>query len=117
MATTEYAGVVTLVALVLGGATSVAAPDLPETLAHHVRVGLCIVGGDGLLRRLPRAALRRGPGHVAGVHEPARSLASLSWRRAGRFSLRAEGSSACGNPQWIPGDLASSGVDNCELTR
>lgn len=45
-ATPEYVGVVTLVALALGLAGAVAMPDLPKTLAHHVRVGLCIVGGD-----------------------------------------------------------------------
>ena len=45
-ASPEYLGVVTLVALALGLAGAVAAPDLPEALSRHVRVGLCIVGGD-----------------------------------------------------------------------
>jgi hypothetical protein len=44
--TPEYVGVVTIVALALGLAGTVAAPDIPRTLAHHLRVGLCIVGGD-----------------------------------------------------------------------
>ena len=45
-ATPEYVGVVTLVAVALSLAAAVAAPDLPRTLAHHIRVGLCIAGGD-----------------------------------------------------------------------
>ena len=45
-ATPEYVGVVTLVAVALSVATAVAAPDLPRTLVHHLRVGLCIAGGD-----------------------------------------------------------------------
>lgn len=45
-ASTEYVGVVGLVALVLSVAGAVAAPDLPSTVARHVRVALCIVGGD-----------------------------------------------------------------------
>jgi hypothetical protein len=44
--TIEYVGVVGLVGLVMTIASAVAAPDLPRTVAHHVRVGLCIVGGD-----------------------------------------------------------------------
>lgn len=42
----EYAGVVLLVAVVLAAAGAVAAPELPREVAHHLRVALCIVGGD-----------------------------------------------------------------------
>lgn len=45
-ASTEYVGVVALVALVLAAGGAVAAPALPAALQHHLRVGLCIVGGD-----------------------------------------------------------------------
>jgi hypothetical protein len=45
-ASADYIGVIGLVALVLTLAGAVAAPDLPGAVAHHVRVGLCIVGGD-----------------------------------------------------------------------
>ena len=45
-ASIEYIGAVALVALALSAAATVAAPDLPGALVHHLRVGLCIVGGD-----------------------------------------------------------------------
>ena len=45
-ASADYIGVIGLVALVLTLAGAVAVPDLPATVARHVRVGLCIVGGD-----------------------------------------------------------------------
>jgi hypothetical protein len=44
-ASTEYIGVVGLVALVLSLAGA-AAPDLPAKVARQIRVGLCAVGGD-----------------------------------------------------------------------
>lgn len=46
MASTEYAGVVTLVAVVLGLGGAVAAPELPARVKRTIEVGLCIVGGD-----------------------------------------------------------------------
>ena len=45
-ASIEYVGAVALVALALSAAATVLAPDLPKSLVHHLRVGLCIVGGD-----------------------------------------------------------------------
>jgi hypothetical protein len=46
-ASIEYVAVLALLVAVLAGAgASVAAPDLPRTLAHHARVALCVVGGD-----------------------------------------------------------------------
>ena len=45
-ASVDYVALVALVALALAGATAVAMPQLPGTLAHELRVALCIVGGD-----------------------------------------------------------------------
>jgi hypothetical protein len=50
-ATVDYAAVVTVVALVLAGAGAAAASasglgGVPRTVAHTVRIGLCMVGGD-----------------------------------------------------------------------
>ncbi len=45
-ATVEYAGVVLLVALVLGGALAAAAGGIGERVVAAVRTGLCIAGGD-----------------------------------------------------------------------
>src|SRR3954468_1207640 len=46
-ASTEYVGVLALIAVVLAVATTaVAAPDIPGAVVHNLRVALCIVGGD-----------------------------------------------------------------------
>jgi len=45
-ATVEYAGVVLLVALVLGAAAAVAPGGVGERVAAAVRTGICIAGGD-----------------------------------------------------------------------
>lgn len=46
-ASLEYVAALALLVLLLAGAgAAVAAPDLPGTVVHHVRVALCIVGGD-----------------------------------------------------------------------
>ncbi|MEA2295135.1 MAG: hypothetical protein QOE86_2774 [Solirubrobacteraceae bacterium] len=46
-ATTEYVAISAVVAVILiGAATAVAAPSIPRSVAHTIRKGICIVGGD-----------------------------------------------------------------------
>jgi hypothetical protein len=90
-ASTEYVGVLALLAIVLGGAaTAIAAPELPKAVVHHARVALCIVGGDICRTADARAAelepcVTRGD---SGEHSGAVSIGFL--RIGGRTGWSAE---------------------------
>lgn len=115
-ATTEYVGAVTLVAVILTIAGAVAAPDLPRALAHHLRVALCIAGGD-----VCRAADARRAGLepcVVGAESGHRgdrvTIALVSYGHRKRFAVerRSDGSARVSVAEEDGGGLiAGVGVD------
>ncbi|HVL95233.1 MAG TPA: hypothetical protein VM266_05180 [Solirubrobacteraceae bacterium] len=85
-ASLEYVGVLALLVLVLGGAgTAVLAPDLPGTVVRHVRVALCVVGGD-VCRTADARAQGLEPCVVVDGEDRERRGVSLAFVRLGRDS-------------------------------
>jgi hypothetical protein len=95
-ASTEYVGVLALVAVVLAGAaTAVAAPDLPRAVVRSLKLGLCLVGGD-VCRARDAAARGLDPCVVAGEDRTSRTGMTMIIRAGGhrRYAIerRSDGS-------------------------